>query len=113
MRVRALLLLAALAAGGPATPAAAKSGSVMVCHRTGQKAPAGFFRGHVLTLPESGARAHLGHGDLPVSSAKAKFFLSSKECLVKDGKLYDGKGNPTDPPPVGEEPGGGDEGDPG
>ena len=109
MRNSALLLLAALAAGSLAGPAAAKKDdAVLVCHRTGQKAPAGFFRGHVLSVPESGARAHLGHGDLRVPSAAFKFFVSSKECLVKDGRLYDGKGNPTDvtPPP-------GDDGGPG
>ena len=108
MRTPTLLLLAALAAGGPSAVLAANEGSVTVCHRTGQKAEAGFFRGHVLTVPESAGRAHLGHGDLRVSAAAFRFFVSSRECLIKDGRLYDGQGNPTDetpPPPGGEDPG--------
>ena len=93
-----IVLAATALAGFPAT-AGGKDPTVNVCHRTGQKAPAGFFRGHVLSLPTSGAKAHLGHGDLPIGATAMRFFVSSKACLIKGGQVYDENGNPTDEPP--------------
>jgi hypothetical protein len=98
----ALLALAVLSAAAPAVAGDFGAAKTTVCHRTGQKAVDGLFRGHLITVSNNAVAAHRGHGDAVVRPEWLNRFPSGNCKLDAAGKLYDDQGRPVpgeSPPP--------------
>ena len=102
-----LAALALLAAAAPAASADFGAAKTTVCHRTGQKAPAGLFRGHLITVSSNAVAAHRReHSDAVVRSGWLNRFPGGHCRLDAAGRLYDDQGRPVpgdapSPPDVG------------
>ena len=98
MRILTLLMATAISSGTfvQATPSEAQtsSGKVTVCHRTGNKAVAGRFMGHTITIEAGSVAGHVSsHGDVVVKDSAKQFFVSKRDCAIDaQGNLFDSRG---------------------
>jgi hypothetical protein len=106
-----LLLVGAASLGLALAASAASAGDfsgpkTTICHRTGNTATAGVFRGNVLSISNSAVGSHLSqHGDVVIPDSLLKKFASGDCGIDAAGNLYDGAGKPAvDKPKPAPEP---------